>query len=64
MFILIFGITQPATFLSPSLSLVLSNQVTIGMLSLAVLLPLAAGAFDVSFGANLAVGVACSRGCR
>jgi ribose transport system permease protein len=58
-FILVFGITQPATFLSPlSLSLVLSNQVTIGMLSLAVLLPLAAGAFDVSVGANLAVGVA------
>jgi ribose transport system permease protein len=58
-FILIFGITQPSTFLSPlSLSLVLSNQVTIGMLALAVLLPLAAGAFDVSVGANLALGVA------
>lgn len=59
MFLVVFGIMQPTTFLSPfSLRLVLSDQVTIGMLALAVLLPLAAGAFDVSVGANLALGVA------
>jgi ribose transport system permease protein len=58
-FVLVFGIAQPATFLSPlSLSLVLSDQVTIGMISLALLIPLAAGAFDVSVGANLALSVA------
>jgi len=52
---LIFGLWIPETFLtSATFKLVLSDQVVIGLLGLAVLIPLSAGAFDLSCGSMLA----------
>lgn len=55
LFIVIFSIASPEVF--PTLTtakLVLSDQTTVAMLALAALIPLSAGAFDLSIGANLA----------
>ena len=50
-----FSLWIPETFLSQAtFKTVVSDQVVIGMLALAVIIPLSAGAFDLSCGANLA----------
>jgi ribose transport system permease protein len=51
-----FAILEPATFLSmTTLRLVLSEQVVIGMLALAALIPLVSGSFDLSIGGMLSI---------
>ncbi len=51
-FIVIFGIWKPNTFLSvASFKLILGENVAIGMLALAFLVPLATNSFDLSIGA-------------
>ena len=51
-FIVIFGIWKPNTFLSvASAKLILSENVAIGLLALAFLVPLATNYFDLSIGA-------------
>ena len=51
----LFGLWIPETFLTQAtFKLVLSDQVVIGILALAVLVPLTAGVFDLSCGAMLA----------
>jgi ribose transport system permease protein len=51
----LFGLWVPDTFLtSTTFKLVLGDQVVIGMLALALLVPLTAGVFDLSVGAMLA----------
>ena len=51
-FIVIFGIWKPDTFLSvASFKLILGENVAIGMLALAFLVPLATNSFDLSIGA-------------
>ena len=58
-FVVLFSITAPATF--PTLltaQIVLSDQVTIGLLALAILVPLCAHQFDFSVGALLALAMA------
>ena len=53
--VVVFGLWIPETFLSQAtFKVVVSDQVIIGMLALAVIIPLSAGAFDLSCGANLA----------
>ena len=53
--LVIFGLWIPDTFLSQAtFKIVLGDQVVIGILGLAVLVPLSAGAFDLSCGAMLA----------
>ncbi|HSY16106.1 MAG TPA: ABC transporter permease [Jatrophihabitantaceae bacterium] len=54
-FIVIFSITAPHVFpTATTFKLVLSGQTTVGMLALAVLIPISAGAFDLSIGTSLA----------
>jgi ribose transport system permease protein len=56
LFIVLFGFWVPHLFLSTStLHSVASNQAIIGMLALALIIPLAAGAYDLSIGANINV---------
>lgn len=53
---LVFGTLEPDTFLTSStMRIVLAEQVVVAVLALAVLVPVAAGAFDLSVGANLAL---------
>jgi ribose transport system permease protein len=53
--ILIFGLWIPDTFLSvTTFRVVLADQVVVGILGLALLIPLTAGVFDLSVGAMLA----------
>jgi ribose transport system permease protein len=53
-FIVLFGILTPATFLTTdTLKSVASEQAITGILALAVLVPLSAGAFDLSAAQNL-----------
>lgn len=53
--LVLFSLWIPETFLTDAtFKLVLSDQVIVGMLALAVIIPLSAGAFDLSCGANLA----------
>ena len=53
--LVIFGLWIPDTFLSTTtFKIVFADQVVIGILGLAVLVPLSAGAFDLSCGAMLA----------
>ena len=53
--LVIFGLWIPDTFLThATFKVVLADQVVIGILGLAVLVPLSAGAFDLSCGAMLA----------
>lgn len=53
--LILFSILTPNTFLTgATFKSVLADQVIIGMLALAVIIPLLAGAFDLSCGANLA----------
>ena len=53
--LVIFGLWIPDTFLThATFKIVLGDQVVIGILGLAVLVPLSAGAFDLSCGAMLA----------
>ena len=53
--LVIFGLWIPDTFLTQAtFKIVLGDQVVIGILGLAVLVPLSAGAFDLSCGAMLA----------
>jgi ribose transport system permease protein len=53
--IILFSIWTPGTFLTrATFKLVLADQVIVGILALAVIIPLSAGAFDLSCGANLA----------
>jgi ribose transport system permease protein len=53
-FIIVFGIWNPSLFLTKTtLYSVASQQAIVGMLALAVLVPLAAGAYDLSVGANI-----------
>jgi ribose transport system permease protein len=57
-FAVIFSFAAPSTF--PTIAtarLTLSGEVTVGILALAVLVPLCAGAFDLSVGAMLAFGM-------
>jgi ribose transport system permease protein len=55
-FVAIFSGTQPQTYPTvTTLRLVLEGQVPTGILALALLIPFAAGAFDISVGANLAL---------
>ncbi len=57
--IVVFGLWIPETFLSQAtFKVVVSDQVIIGMLALAVIIPLSASAFDLSCGANLAFSLA------
>jgi ribose transport system permease protein len=52
-FIVVFGIWAPSTFLTAStLHSLAAQQAIAGMIALAVLIPLAAGAYDLSVGAN------------
>src|SRR4051794_19926435 len=52
---LLFGLWIPATFLtSVTFKVVAADQVVIGILGLALLIPLTAGAFDLSVGNMLA----------
>lgn len=54
--LVLFGLWIPETFLSSAtFKIVLADQVVTGFVALAVLIPLAAGAFDLSIGANLAL---------
>lgn len=54
-FVITFTFTAPDTFPTTlTLKIVLTDQVTIGLLALAVLVPLSANAFDFSVGAMLA----------
>lgn len=54
-FIILFSITAPQTFPTTlTLKIVLTDQVTVGLLALALLVPLCAGVFDLSIGAMLA----------
>jgi ribose transport system permease protein len=56
LFFIIFSITNPAVFPTvTTVRVVLSGQVAPGILALAVLIPLAAGAFDLSVGTMLAI---------
>lgn len=56
LFLVIFGIIEPSTFLSmPTLRLVLSQQVVIGMLAIGALIPLVGGSFDLSIGGMLSL---------
>ena len=53
--LVLFGLWIPETFLTQTtFKLVLADQVVIGILGLALLIPLTAGAFDLSVGAMLA----------
>jgi len=53
-FILLFGLLKPAVFLTTNnLFLIASQQVIAAMLAMAILMPLAAGAYDLSIGANI-----------
>jgi ribose transport system permease protein len=53
-FIIVFGVWTPNLFFSlATVHLVASQQVVVGMLAMAVLVPLACGAFDLSVGANV-----------
>lgn len=53
-FIIIFGIWTPNLFLSlDTVHLLASEQAVVGMLALAVMIPLVCGAFDLSVGANI-----------
>jgi ribose transport system permease protein len=53
--IVLFSLWTPETFLTrATFKLVLADQVIVGILALAVIIPLSAGAFDLSCGANLA----------
>ncbi len=61
LFILLFSITAPGTF--PTLltvQIVLSDQVSVALLALAILIPLAGGNFDFSVGTLLALSLAVS----
>jgi ribose transport system permease protein len=54
LFIVVFGIWEPHVFLTTStLHSVAANQAIAGMLALAVLVPLATGAYDLSVGATI-----------
>ena len=56
--LVVFSLWIPETFLSTTtFKIVLGDQVVIGILGLAVLVPLTAGAFDLSAGAMLAFGL-------
>lgn len=56
LFFVTFSITNPSAFPTvTTMRLVLSGQVAPGLLALAVLIPLAAGAFDLSVGTMLAI---------
>jgi len=56
--LVVFSLWIPETFLSTTtFKIVLGDQVVIGILGLAVLIPLTAGAFDLSAGAMLAFGL-------
>ena len=53
--LVLFSLWIPETFVSEAtFKIVLSDQVIVGILALAVIIPLTAGAFDLSCGANLA----------
>ena len=54
LFIVVFGLWTPDLFFSvATLHSVAAQQVVVGMLALAVLVPLATGAYDLSVGANI-----------
>jgi ribose transport system permease protein len=54
LFVVVFGIWTPDLFLTLStLHFVTAQQAVVGMLALAVLVPMATGAFDLSVGANV-----------
>lgn len=56
LFIVVFGLWQPDLFLtSGTLHSVASSQAVVAMLGIAVLVPLAAGVFDLSIGATITV---------
>ena len=56
LFFITFSITNPSVFPTvTTIRVVLSGQVAPGLLALAVLIPLAAGAFDLSVGTMLAI---------
>jgi ribose transport system permease protein len=59
-FMIIFSLTTETFLTTGSFRLVLTNQVTIGIVSLALMVPLAAGVFDLSVGAMLALGMVTS----
>jgi ribose transport system permease protein len=53
-FIIIFGVLRPSLFLtSATVHSVASQQAVAAMLALAILMPLASGAYDLSIGANI-----------
>lgn len=55
-FVLIFGLLNPDTFLSATtVRLVLTEGVVVAILALAFLIPLTAGVYDLSVGANLSL---------
>lgn len=57
--LVLFSVWIPETFLSEAtFKIVLSDQVIVGILAMAVIIPLSAGAFDLSCGANLAFSLA------
>jgi ribose transport system permease protein len=57
-FIVLFSLWAPETFPTKlTFTTILNDQVTIGLVSIAVLIPLTAGAFDLSVGAMLAFGM-------
>ena len=57
-FFVLFGILQPGTFLTTqSVNLVLSQGVITAILAFAFLLPMSAGAYDLSIGANMSLGL-------
>ena len=54
LFILVFGIWKPSLFLSMNtVHSIASSQAIVAMLGIAVLVPLAAGVFDLSIGATI-----------
>lgn len=54
LFIVVFGLLKPAVFLtSDTLHSVASQQAVAAILALAILMPLASGAYDLSIGANI-----------
>jgi len=63
LFILIFGLWVPSTFLtSTTITAILSAQAITAVVALAVLVPLAGGAYDLSVGSG-SVSPAWSAGC-
>jgi ribose transport system permease protein len=56
LFMVFFGITKHATFLSQAtFKLVIQENVIVGVLALAFLVPLATGTFDLAIGANMSM---------